>query len=247
MKTAPFAFLFISLLFLLTNCSAESDSSGCSFEVEGVDGVCGVFAENASFGGQRVFIESLVRETVLAINNKMPISGIRIRLVNDPGMIIPEIGLGGFNPSATEVFISVDPKRTNLADILEKELAPLLAHEIHHAKRRRSVGYGNTLLEAMISEGLADHFSKELTGIAPPPWSIALNENELTIWEQEARTHWNDSGYNHDAWFFGAAANIPRWAGYSIGYELVKKYLEAESGRLSSNLHDEAAASFVSD
>jgi uncharacterized protein YjaZ len=76
----------------------------------------------------------------------------------------------------------------------------------------------------MITEGLADQFSVELAGINPPIWSTALAGAALNTWIQQSRAERSNATYNHDAWFFGARPEIPRWAGYSIGFELTRRY-----------------------
>ncbi|MES0476805.1 MULTISPECIES: DUF2268 domain-containing putative Zn-dependent protease [Citrobacter freundii complex] len=41
---------------------------------------------------------------------------------------------------------------------------------LHHAARWQGPGYGSTLGEALVSKGLADHFSLELFGGEPELW-----------------------------------------------------------------------------
>ena len=182
-------------------------------------------------------------EGIADITHLMPINNLQIRVVNNPNYVIPEIGMGGFNPNPNEVILSINAGYPDLDNVLETYLIPLLAHEVHHAKRRRSVGYGNTLLQAIVSEGLADHFSMEVSGIDPPPWSIALTDKQLQEWIEEASKSWHQS-YNHRDWFGGANPNIPRWTGYSIGFYLVSNYLAKNPNKSASELHNEPARSF---
>lgn len=42
-----------------------------------------------------------------------------------------------------------------------------LVHEIHHAMRWRGPGCGSTLRERLVSEGLAQTFEAECTGVVP--------------------------------------------------------------------------------
>ncbi len=189
-------------------------------------------------------IEQMIKSGIDVILNLMPVDDIKIRIVDNPALVIPEIGMGGYNPNPNEVILSVNADFVDLENTLEQHFIPQLAHEIHHAKRRRSVGYGNTLLQAVVSEGLADHFSIEVSAIAPPPWSVALSGDELQNWINEAGNSWNQQPYNHSAWFVGTSPDIPRWAGYSIGFELVKNFLSDNPNRSPSDLHNEPASSF---
>ncbi|MCC7133320.1 MAG: hypothetical protein IT352_11755, partial [Gemmatimonadales bacterium] len=100
-----------------------------------------------------------------------------------------------------------------------------------------------TLLEAMVSEGLADRFSMELLEIGERPWSTALNGAALTQWLDQARAQFDSRNYNHADWFFGSGS-IPLWAGYSIGYLLVKDYLTAHPGESAARLVAAPAATF---
>jgi hypothetical protein len=89
--------------------------------------------------------------------------------------------MGGYNPGPGEVLLYADPARPDLDSVLWSELLPQLAHEVHHAMRRRAMGYGTTLLQAAVSEGLADHFSLEASGGITRPWAVALARTWMRI------------------------------------------------------------------
>jgi len=55
----------------------------------------------------------------------------------------------------------------------------------------------NTLFEAAVSEGLADHFSIEVAGIIPPLWIVALTSKDVQHWIEAASNIWNEPSYNH--------------------------------------------------
>jgi uncharacterized protein YjaZ len=189
-------------------------------------------------------VENLITNGFKSINALMGIDQVLIRVVSEPNLVVPEIGMGGFNPSRDEVIIAINEKHRNLADAIDQGLVPVLAHELHHAKRRRSVGYGNSLLEAAVTEGLADHFAIEVTGIDPFPWSTALTAPDLEEWTNTASNTWNNPFYFHNRWFLGSDPSIPRWTGYAIGFDLVSNYLDANRDHRPSSLHDEPASSF---
>jgi uncharacterized protein YjaZ len=102
-----------------------------------------------------------------------------------------------------------------------------LAHELHHSSRiRTGPGYGITLAEALVTEGLADHFVAEAFPRTPPqPWDNAISaEQETELWRKAQSILKVPYGYNHQAWFFGGR-NLPRWAGYTLGYRIADAYL----------------------
>lgn len=182
---------------------------------------------------------ALLRQQVVAslevVRQRLPLPPLTVVIVDQPGAIIPEIGLGGYTPSASQVRLFVDPRREGFAEIIRHELLPLLAHELHHAARWRAVGYGFTLRDAAVSEGLADHFAHEVSGREPPPWSRAFDSAAMNRWLPEV-TRQSRGFYNHSAWFFGQGDSIPRWTGYAVGYELVRRYLAADTSRRAAAL-----------
>ena len=110
-----------------------------------------------------------------------------------------------------------------------------MAHELHHVARRP--------LDALIHEGLADHFAVELTGLEPPLWVLALSPEETIRLVARAREEYDSPHYSHMAWFFGSdELGIPRWAGYSLGFKLVGDYLARNPSAKASALATEPSA-----
>ena len=50
------------------------------------------------------------------------------------------------------------------------------------------------------------------------------NENEIIL--EKLRNQLDSNYYDYDTIFFNGNDELPRWSGYSLGYHLVKKYLE---------------------
>jgi len=223
-------FILIINLFILS-CSSSDDlqNNNPNSEIILEFGTSLVFEDSGKLNDQKEAIKTVVIETVSLVNKKMDVENLKTRINVSLSNVIPEIGIGGFNPNEQEITISIDPNFTNLEQSISIELAPMIAHEMHHAKRRRTIGYGSTLLEASVSEGLADCFAMEIKGIDPPIWSVALTGSDLESWIETARDNWRDSPYDHGKWFFGTTSDIPRWTGYSIGFRLVKDYINENS------------------
>jgi hypothetical protein len=232
------------LLFalLVPGCSSPTGPSGCGAELAG--GNCLVFEDEGTLDAHRAGIEAAITDALARVDAAMPISGVTVRVRVNPSGAIPELGIGGYNPSTSEVILSVNPAFASLDASIADELGPTVAHEFHHARRRRAIGYGSTLLQAMVSEGLADHFAMELYGIPAPIWATALDGPTAAEMLARAEAEWNDL-YDHATWFFGADPSIPRWTGYSLGFELVSDYLAANPGRRASALFGEPAERFA--
>ena len=54
-----------------------------------------------------------------------------------------------------------------------------VAHEVHYCLRMGGPGYGRSLGEALVSEGLAGRFVAKLFGNAPEPWECAIDAAAL--------------------------------------------------------------------
>jgi len=152
-------------------------------------------------------------------------------------------GIGGYCGRPREVWLDIDAARRDLTFHAGGAFDRILVHELHHALRWEGPGYGTTLGEALVSEGLAGHFVAETCGTAPEPWETAFDDATLAEAWAEARAGWSDDGYDHADWFFGAGRR-PRWLGYSLGHALVDAYLRAHPGATAATLADRPASVF---
>ncbi|MBD8555410.1 hypothetical protein IFT84_12935 [Rhizobium sp. CFBP 8762] len=146
---------------------------------------------------------------------------------NVPGATIPEYGLTGSCFRSSLITLTVDSLNQNFPTSLTTgELSRILTHEVHHALRFKLCpnGYGFTLSEALVSEGLADCFVDEVWGKHPSPITNALPPAHWDETVALAGKHLSSDCYDHAEWFFGMG-RLPRWAGYALGYRLVKQYL----------------------
>jgi len=136
-----------------------------------------------------------------------------------------------------EINVIVDP--VNYADHYRSDSKDALlvsyVHERHHAQRWISVGYGLTLAEALVSEGLAQVFEEEM-GFRVSQSAKNLSKQDLLEVSQLARSAILDNNEpddftHHNYWFFGQELEegqepLMPWAGYSLGYALVSAWLE---------------------
>jgi hypothetical protein len=153
---------------------------------------------------------------------------LRIWIALDAARSIPELGVGGStNPETGDVLVSIDGTPPGgLKAALATWIPATLAHELHHSSRIRiGPGYGNTLAEALVTEGLADHFVAEAFPDTPPqPWDHALSgDQEAELWRKAQPVLERPWGYDHRAWFFGGD-DLPHWAGYTLGYRIAEAY-----------------------
>lgn len=150
-----------------------------------------------------------------------------------PGQVIPEIGLVGYAYRSNLFSLTVDPSNPNFVTSLNNgTLKRQLIHEAHHCLRMAGPGYGRTLGEVLISEGLAGQFVSHLLRSEPEPWECAIDLKTLLSTPSPYRVL-NTRDYDHAAWFFGTTTDYPRWLGYSLGYQLVGHWI-AQSHPISS-------------
>ena len=193
------------------------------------------------------FAESLLAVSHTAISKitqLLPVKDVDIVLFDNPKQTIDHLGIGGYTPSQHLIYISLNPKKEKFSLHIENDLPRTLAHELHHALRWRNPGYGETLLEAMVSEGLADHFVLEVAKGAPDLWDTALAEDQKRKYFEMAAEEYFNKAYNHRKWFFGSST-IPHWTGYTLGFSLISQYLKNHPDKKASTLYSEKAGAFI--
>lgn len=129
-----------------------------------------VFQDGGQLDADRAKIERIVKQTLAAVRALIPLDGIVVVVLADPSGAIPELGFGG-RADAGVVRVWFNPGSAAMARSLDTDLFPLLAHEMHHVARFRTAGFATNLFDAMISEGLADHFAVEVAGTEPAMWA----------------------------------------------------------------------------
>lgn len=156
---------------------------------------------------------------------------------------IPEIGHVGNTPAPGTIFLTLDPSNPALVTHMGGAFERMVAHEVHHALRWDGPGYGRTLGEALVSEGLAGQFVRQLFQNPPEPWERAVQPAALRAAAGEARELWDATDYGHARWFQGRG-DLGRWAGYALGYRMVGLWLAERSDRSAANAAGEPAESF---
>ncbi len=187
-----------------------------------------------------------IKKYISAIFKFLPLKDIDIIVLDNPEGVISHLGVGGYAMNGNTLYINLDPGHKEFKKVVNVCLFSTLAHELHHVMRFKTVGYGNTLFEALISEGLADHFDIEVTRQKPPDWSTALSEKQIQFFLKKAAKDFNNQNYIHRDWFFGSEKRkIPKWTGYSLGFFLVQNYLKNYPKKKASMLHKTKASEFL--
>ena len=177
-----------------------------------------------------VFIDQELERAKQLAADQLGADKIDVIFVNEPRAVIPELGVGGFTYCPDRIEIRLDPTH----NIKSQHIYSSLLHEFHHAVRCQKLGYnqtwGKTLGNAMFTEGLACLYEKEITGNTP----IYAKQILYRKYIQKADRSINHPKDKNVDWFFGTTA-IPRWFGYSYGYELAKRAAR-KTGKSASRL-----------
>ena len=165
-----------------------------------------------------------VREAIDAVRDRTKelVGPIALDIVVEAGRrgTIPERGHVGHVSSRGLMRLRLDPDNPNFVDNLGEPFERMVAHELHHVVRRDAVVRGERLLDALVMEGLAGRFVEELYGSAPEPWECAVSGALLHDVAELAGRRAERDDHDHAEWFYGAG-ELPRWAGYTLGYELI--------------------------
>ncbi|MCT8266841.1 DUF2268 domain-containing protein [Afifella sp. JA880] len=190
-------------------------------------------------------IRAWLRDALTATHEKaaalMPLRPLDV-VVQSGRWVIPEKGHVGRSPKPGVIFLTLDPGNPALRPNADMSLERMFAHELHHAARWDGPGYGASLGEALVSEGLAGHFVQELFGGPPEPWE-RLPDDDIRPHSARVADEWDRTDYNHEAWFYGRG-DLPRWLGYSLGFRLIENYLQNHPSSRAATLAETSAQEF---
>jgi hypothetical protein len=167
---------------------------------------------------------------------------IDVLVTNRIPMIIPENGAGGYTFSADFVRINIDDEKAT-----ENLISETVVHELCHAARwGKNDEWIKTLFDGLIFEGLAcvleAEFVKdkaEKTLFIKTILERSNEENKKILALINNKLDLND--YNYEKIFFNGDDELPSWAGYSLGYYLVKKYLKRTGRKIENAFADKYA------
>lgn len=128
----------------------------------------------------RAAIEAEVGAAHAAVSKLLKPPRLDILVQRLAGAVIPEIGMVGHAYRRGLFALTLDPDSLHFAIALAGgALRRQVTHEVHHCLRMAGPGYGRTLGEALVSEGLAGHFTRLLFGNPPELWERAVDAGEL--------------------------------------------------------------------
>lgn len=168
-----------------------------------------------------------LREAVALASEHFEVPDFDLVIRAEKGGGLPAWGVGGHAHHPGLIEITIDPDRFT-ASLLTRTMI----HEIHHLVRWDGPGYGRSLGEALVSEGLAGHFVLQLLGGKPDPWDSVTPAESAA---KQAMNEWARLDYDHDRWFFGGG-DLRKWTGYGLGHRLIVEYLAENPGQNAASL-----------
>ncbi|WP_299908154.1 DUF2268 domain-containing putative Zn-dependent protease [uncultured Paracoccus sp.] len=161
-------------------------------------------------------IRAAAREAIAQAEAHADLPRFDLVIRGQAGGGIPDWGVGGHAPAPGLIEVTLNPARFDPALLMRT-----LVHELHHLIRWDGPGYGKSLGEALVSEGLAGHFVLQVLGGRPDPWDATTPSAGLA---KRALTEWSRLQYDHAEWFFGKG-KIRKWTGYGLGHRLLAEHL----------------------
>lgn len=176
-------------------------------------------------GPRREVIGREIVAAELALSAVMPVAPLDVLVAARPRAAVMDNGLGGSAYGPSMIVVSCDLTHPLLdASLADGAMRRLAAHEAHHALRMAGPGYGQTLGEALVREGLAGCAVRLALGSAPEPWEQASDtQDDLSHLPDPVTLTATD--YDHAEWFFGTG-HLPRWRGYRLGRLLAERWAE---------------------
>lgn len=144
-----------------------------------------------------------------------------------PGGGVPKWGVGGQSPAPGVIEITQDVDRFD-PDLFIRTLI----RQAHHQIRFDGPGYGKSLGEALVSEGLAGHFVVRVLGGAPDPWDATVPASGAA---RMAMNEWARRDYDHARWFIGGG-DLKNNTGYGLGHRLIAAHLAQDADASAASL-----------
>lgn len=172
---------------------------------------------------EQAAIRAICDRTELEAREHLPDLPLTLWLtVEDSSVVIPEYGAAGSALDHTHMRWRVDAARPEgVIEIAELHLRATLFHELHHLARgwvkvsagtpRTPAGARPRLMDAVVSEGLATSFERDVAGHRAP-WGEY--PPEVRAWVDELLALPDDAPYGQ--WMF-RHADGRRWIGYRAG------------------------------
>jgi len=196
--------------------------------------------------------KSIAEKAFLKCSEVLPESSLDANILLFPGdgssrVLVNQMrGVLGFSLSAQLMLVFLWPT-DNWKDWLKYTVTHEYVHLLRNLRFPRAISSGRlvfmntqepeTLLDALVVEGIADTFASNLFPKLKPQWSEPLSPKLLeSLWHVvHRRLHVSDT-LEIRRILFGDNDRIPPWTGYSIGYQIISAFLKNNPGACLGDL-----------
>jgi len=135
--------------------------------------------------------------------------------------------VNGWTPYKNAINIYIFPESKDLKTVFQ-ELKNTVVHEYNHAIRFKYflLYVKSTLIDDIISEGLAENFRMDVLGGKRSPWVTVLKKAETKKIFKQIKPLLNSKSKDVYYDLFFADRKFPLWTGYTLGYQIVKSFLK---------------------
>lgn len=175
-------------------------------------------------------IKDVAKKHTQIAGRALSLTKMNICIYPNEDWCIKQTGDGGYAASSDWIQLFIDPtKQALIPKVVERSFPANIYHEMHHARRMIKIGFGQNLLETVISEGLATVFAEEMFKKFKAPWG-EYSKSEIKKLFKIFDPNKYDKKFNYEEWFLGYGK--PRWLGYKLGTYVIKE-LKRKDNKLS--------------
>ncbi len=208
-----------------------------------------ILANNPLLRPYAQMIKKEADKAVRIISKYIPLAEMDIIIAHRP----ENIGSAGSGRISTQIKnkhlanIAINVKHKHFKKFSRADLLEALAYALYRMVRVQKIGYSKNLLEDCVEEGLAFNFQTEVTGDKSEPYFMTnKNISSLKRVASKAKKEFYLTHYSHTDWFNGSKKrNIPQFAGYVIGYVIVKHFLHVKPNFKPSQLVEKKAKNLI--
>ena len=184
----------------------------------------------------------VAREALEIASESMPRPDLSARMFifmgdGESSVLVNQLGgVLGFSLGANATFLFVWPRGEWDAN-LRYNVVHEYAHLVRNLLFPRGISGGRfvymktqrpeTLLDAMVAEGIADCFAQERLDGARPRWMESYDESvSPRMWPRVHRRFGVSDSAEIRRFLFGDGDRVPAWTGYALGYTIVRRFLD---------------------
>ena len=180
---------------------------------------------NTTLANDQNAILADISAALTKINQKLSINNFTLLVNSDNAVIDPIRGTGGAAYATKSVEMGIDYTVATTENITY-----IIAREAHRSRRIQNNALNDTLLAALVTEGLAIAFAIEMAELQVlPPETVAIAAPDYNAVVTAALAELNSQTYDADEWFFGNGA-LAQFTGHSLGYDTVQRFLSRHPG-----------------